>query len=220
MSENKISLEQGIKEGRDLSVELFRFGISLAKKIPKDNDKGENESSRRAVLKGFLISGCQLSGQIIDAVSRRNLILSLIGLRSLLEFDINANYIFDNPKHKNESKWVYGLCKDIFDRANDLKMLKSKLGNTSLRQRASAIGRADLYDNNYSVLCDYSHLIIRPPFLNKQEIHEKLSPAIISQALCHLLDIIDAVIVSNNFIWDQDLRNRVIVFRDKHGRNS
>jgi len=215
MAEDKITLEQITKEGKEIYVELFQLGLSLAKKLRKDNDAGEKDSSRRAVLKGFLISGCQLSGQIIEAVSREHLVLALIGLRSLLEFDINSSYIFDHPKHRHDSEWIYDLCKDLFDRANDLGKFKNKLGGVGIKQRAKEIGRPDLYEKNYAGLCDYSHLILRPPFLNKTEIHKKLTPAIISHSLCHLADIIDAVIISNNFIWEHDLKNKVVSFRDK-----
>jgi len=216
MTEKIIPREQIISEGKELGNRLFNFGIALAKKIPKDSDKGEKETSRRAVLKGFLMSGCQLEIQIIDAVSRRHLILALIGLRSLLEHDINSNYIFDHPRHKHDLKWIYDHCKDIFDRTNDLGMSKNQLGGVGLKQRAKAIGFLHLYEKNYAGLSDYSHLTLRPPFLNKPEIYEKLIPSIISQCLCNLLGIIDSVIVSNNLSWEHDLKNDVIAYRDKY----
>jgi len=211
-----IPFEQIINEGVELSKRLFQFSLDLSRKIPKHSSIDEKEDNRRAVLKGFLISAAQLSGQIIEAVVRRHLSLAIIGSRTLLEFSIDANYIFDNPNHKNDLTWVDTLCKDLFDRTNSFVMPKSKLGTTSFRERANEINRLDLYEKNYASLCDYSHLMLRHPFLNSPQTLEKLSIGTISQSLCNLVGVIDSVVVFQNFKWDENLLKEVLAFRDRY----
>lgn len=206
--------KQKVREGVALSRRLFQFSLDLSRKIPKHSSIDENENNRRAVMKGFLISTSQLSGQIVEAVVRRHLGLAIIGSRALLELNINANYIFDNPKHKSDLVWVNEVCKDIFDRTNSLALLKSKLGGVCLKRRAEEIGRRDLYEINYASLCDYAHLMLRLPLLNNPGLSERLSVGVISQSLCHLVGVIDALIVFGNLTWDKDLYRDVIAFRD------
>ena len=216
MKENNIPFEQKVKEGVELGKRLLLYSFELAKLISSEVSQDENETTRRAIIKGFLLSAAQLADQIIKAVSQRYLTLAIIGSRSLLEFNINANYIFDNPKHKIDLKWIDRLCSDIFKRTNDIGILKSHLGEVSLRTRAKEIGRLDLYEINYASLSDYSHLIMRGPLLYRKETAEKVSVATISQALCNLTGVIDSVIVFKKLKWDKELLKSVESFRDNY----
>lgn len=216
MTENNIPFKQKIKEGIELSRRLKKFSLEIAKNISQRNDTDKSGSNRRAVLKGFLLSASQLCEQIIIAVSQRCLSLAVVGSRSMLEFSINANYIFDNPKHKNDLKWVNKLCKDIFERTNDIGMLKSRLGDVTFKARAEEIGRLDLYKHNYASLSDYVHLVLRHPFLQKIETFEKTSVGIISQSLCNMVGVVDAAIVFNGFEWEKELKKDVECFRDRY----
>ncbi len=210
------SFEEKIHEGIVLSEKIFKLGMELVNQLPKADESKETESNRRAIAKGFLITSLQLSGQIIKAISNGSLSLSIVGLRSLLEFSINANYVFDHPKHKQDFLWIDPICDDIFKRTNDLGMMKSLLGGVSLKQRAIDIDRKDLYEQNYASLCDYAHLILRQPFLNNRETFEKLSVDGISQSLCNLVGVLDSIKLCFNLTWEQGVIDEVISYRDKY----
>jgi len=196
-----------------LGNRLFRFALDISGSFKKNN-QDESGISRSAIMKGFLICSAQLSFQIIAAVKNRSLYLAIVGLRTLLQFDIDACYIFDHPDHKKDFDWIDGLCIDIFDRTNSLKAKKNVLKEVGLARRARDVGRKDLYDNNYAGLSDYAHLVTRPPFLNRNEICEEIAPKIISHALCHLTDIIDSIISFNDLKWDEVLHQEIISFRN------
>jgi len=208
-----MTIDQKLDKGIELGNQLFDFALSLSKHLKKSNPDGL-ELNRSAIMKGFLICSAQLSFQIITAVKNSSLYLAIIGMRTLLQFDVDACYIFDHPMHKNDTEWVDDLCRDIFDRTNSLKAKKNLLKEAGLAKRARDIGRKDLYDNNYAGLSDYAHLVIRPPFLNKRETYEEMAPKIISQALCNLTDIIDSIISFNDLKWNEVLHQEVISFRN------
>lgn len=86
-----------------------------------------------------MIAASQLAGQIIDAVSRESLGLAIIGLKTLLEFDVNANYIFDHLGHQNDLNWIDDHCGDLFDKTNNLKAGENRLGDVSIKELAVSI---------------------------------------------------------------------------------
>ena len=210
------SFSQKIKEGLDLSHRITTFTFSTLKKFPEIDGLGEIEANRAVVAKAFLISGAKLCRQIIHLVSKKCLDLPLIGLRTLLEFNIDANYIFEHPKHKDDLEWIDNLCKDVFDRTNNIELLKSKLGGTDLRKRCESIGAIELYDKNYVSLCDYTHLMLRQSYQQQENEFEKLSVAIISQALCNFMGVIDTITKFENIILDDKLFKDILYYRDQY----
>lgn len=86
----------------------------------------------------------------------------------------------------------------------------------SIRRSQKGIDRLGLYEHNYAFLSDYVHLVLRHPFLQKTETFEKISVGVMSQSLCNLVGVIDAVIVFNAFEWDEDLKRDVECFRDRY----
>lgn len=211
-----ISFEEKIKEGLELSGKAEEFAFELKKKLPNVNDLNKAESQRIKVERAFLISESKLCRQIVFAVSKNCLDLALIGLRTMLEFDINADYIFNHPSHKNDLKWVDSLCNDIFKRTNDLGMLKSKLGGFSLKDRAKDVGCSELYNKNYASLSSYAHLMLGQSYVQKNDEFEKLSLAVVSQALCILLDVIDSIAKFHNLQIDEKLSKKIISYKDRY----
>ena len=74
----------------------------------------------------LLMTSSYLCEQIITALSESCLLLSLIGLRALVEYYINAGYIFNHPKHINDNNWMGNISKGFADRTFDKKASKNK----------------------------------------------------------------------------------------------
>jgi len=211
-----IPFGEKIKEGLELSKKVEEFAFELKRKLPKVNDLNKAESQRIKVARAFLISESKLCRQIVFAVSKNCLDLALIGLRTMLEFDINADYIFNHPNHKNDLKWVDSLCNDIFKRTNDLGMLKSKLGGFSLKDRAKDVGCSEFYKKNYASLSSYVHLMLEQSYVQEDGEFEKLSLAVVSQALCILLDVIGSIAKFHNLQIDGKLLKEIISYRNRY----
>lgn len=210
-----IKFEEKIKIGKVVSDKLFLLSLDLAKQLPGVTKTEEGKANTFYVAKAFLITTSQLSGQIIAALSEGKLSLSIIGLKTLLELNINANYIFDHPDHKRDFNWSEKKCSDVFERTNDLGMLKNKLGGISIENRARAIGRLDLYKINYASLCDYAHLMLRQPSLNHNTTFKRLTIDALSHSLCDLVGVSDSIKNFFDLKWEQAVIDEVISFRNK-----
>ena len=97
--------------------------------------------------------------QILDNLKKSYLLISLIGLRTLLENYINVHYIYNHPQHLEDKEWAEMVCKDYINRSLNPDSKKSFIGSISLVKRARIIGAEDLYNIVYSDLCNYSHFL-------------------------------------------------------------
>ena len=118
-------------------------------------DKKKNVSSHYAA-DIFAPGSEMLVLQILENLERGFVLIALIGLRTLLENYINVHYIFHHPKHMEDYNWSEKLCKDYFNRTLDSKAKKSRLGESSLYERAKNVGVEELYNKVYSELCNLS----------------------------------------------------------------
>lgn len=122
---------------------------------------GENHNSNAKVIGAnvFAVGSEILVFQILENLKKSFLLISIIGLRTLLENYINVHYIYYHPDHLKDEKWAEIQCKDYIERSIDPFSQKSRLGKKSLSQRAKAIYCEDLYTYVYSDLCNYSHFL-------------------------------------------------------------
>lgn len=107
----------------------------------------------------FSVGSQMLTYQIWWNLESGNLLISLIGLRALVENLINVHFIYYHPDHENDTNWAEQVCNDFLQRSKDQKASKSKLGNSSLYKRAKEVGFGDFYLEVYSDLCNYSHFL-------------------------------------------------------------
>ena len=209
--------KQKLSEGVSLKDKLTKFCLYLNKEFPNDRSDGA-QNTRRSVARSFLLANAQLLHQIVEAVLKGHLGLALIGMKTMLESNVNANYIFDHPQHKKDFGWIDPLCRDVFERTNDLKAYKNQLGNQSVKERMIAIGAKDLHDQNYASLNDYCHLVLRLSIVNISPDKEDLSIDIISQALCSHMGVVDSICECFSLSGHQDLKKEVFSFSDKYER--
>ena len=87
----------------------------------------------------MLIDTVTLSQEILNSLRNNDLLLPLIGLRSLIETFINVAYIFAHPDHKNDNEWIVDVCKDYIKRANDPNLMKQKLDDEHIKYRAKKV---------------------------------------------------------------------------------
>ena len=139
-------------------------------------------------------------------------------MKTMLESNVNANYIFDHPEHKKEWEWIDPLCKDVFERTNNPAAIKNKLGDQSVKERMIAIGAEDLYEQNYAFLNDYCHLVLRLSIVNVSFDTEELSIDIVSQALCNYMSVVDSICECFSLNEHQVLKKEVVSFSDKYER--
>jgi len=107
----------------------------------------------------FAVGSEMLVLQILESLSNSFLLISTIGLRTLLENYINVHYIYHHPDHPKDIEWAENQCKDYIKRSINPRSQKSRLGEKSLYQRAKIIRFEELYTHVYSDLCNYSHFL-------------------------------------------------------------
>jgi len=139
-------LEEGTKNCRQ-----------LAENIPAL--EGTHDPEYKLVAGMMLMDSTILTGEIICALKNESLLLSLIGLRSLLEALINAAYIYAHPKHKGDIAWSSQVCKDYIERANNPKLMKQRLNEESVKERAVEVGLGSQYTDAYVSFCNFSHML-------------------------------------------------------------
>ena len=210
--------KQKLSEGVFLKAKLIKLCLDLIKEFP-NNRSDTAENTQQSVAKSFLTANVQLLDQMVEAVLKGHLGLALIGMKTMLESNVNANYIFDHPQHKKDFGWIDSLCKDVFERTNNLKAYKNQLGNKSVKERMIAIGAKDLHDQNYASLNDYCHLVLRLSIVNISSDKEDLSIDIISQALCSYMGVIDSICECFSLKGHEDLKKEVVSFSDKYERH-
>jgi hypothetical protein len=127
------------------------------------NEIGQNEENNSiAKIFGanvFAVGSEMLVLEILENLERSHLIISVIGLRSLLENYINVHYIYHHPVHLKDDNWSVKICKDFLERTLNPHAIKSKTGDKSLFKRAKELGLEDLYTIVYSDLCNFSHFL-------------------------------------------------------------
>ncbi len=212
----EISLEEKLLIGSSLSVRLSESGLALSRDFIKIKPEHREYGNRTAVARGYLVAGSQLSGQIIKGCIGGSVGLSLIGCKTLLEYTIGSEYIFNHPKHKGDFNRIDLICEDIFNTTNTLQSHKHKICGTTVKDRMESLDRKDLYEKNYAALNDYAHLVLRQNMLNDKNKLPRIAVDVISQSLCGLAGIIDSVNICFELGWDTLLMTEVISYRDKY----
>jgi hypothetical protein len=107
----------------------------------------------------FSVGSQMLAYQIWWNLENGNLLIALIGLRSLFEDLINVRFIYYHPKHEDDLQWTEEICNDFLQRSKDQSARKSKLGEATLLTRAKQVEFEQLYFDVYADLCNYSHFL-------------------------------------------------------------
>lgn len=131
----------------------------LLAEIGRHTKNGKRSLARFLGANVFAAGSEMLAFQIWRNLEQTFLLMSLIGLRVLVENYINVHYIYHHPEHLQDSNWAEQLCKDYLNRSENSRTVKSRLGNVSLYQRAKGAGVEEFYEVVYSELCDYSHFL-------------------------------------------------------------
>lgn len=127
------------------------------------NEIGQNkEKNSIAKIFGanvFAVGSERLVLEILENLERSFLLISIIGLRPLLENYINVHYIYHHPNHLKDNNWAEKICKDFIDRTLNPHAIKSKIGEKSLFKRAKEVDLENFYTIVYSDLCNFSHFL-------------------------------------------------------------
>lgn len=174
-----------------------------------DENKDFPDMTRHAVAKSFIVSSMQLAGQISHNINHRNLFIALLGLRTLLEFDINGRYVFNHPKHPKDFSWIDPLCEDMYKTTNNLDTRKSLIGEAGLKKRAIEVGMIGIYEINYASLSDYAHHTLRNGVLNEQPRFEILSVDCLAHTLAHANNVIDSISNCYDLTFDDLITEQV-----------
>ncbi len=162
----------------------------------------------------LLMASSHLCEQIITALSESCLFLSLIGLRALVEYYINARYIFNHPEHNNDCDWIVKISKDFTERTFNRKAIKNRLNEADIKQRATQIGKEDLYNSTYASLCDYTHPTHHSTMLIRADIFKRNTFAVLQNALCCAHDVGDEICDGLKLKKDMELEKDIVAFRD------
>lgn len=141
-----------LAETKALCYESFKECICVADAIPKVG----NKDIVSLTGKWFLKTSGQLAEQIVDALVADNTLLALIGLRSLIEFQINSKYIFGRKIAKNED-WILKRCQELLEIANNPGARKNQLNQEGLARRAEVVGLKEMFDRKYNSLLNFAH---------------------------------------------------------------
>ena len=209
--------EQVLLEAVALNKRKNEIADQLIRQIGTPKNRNSPNHGITAVAKTFLLSGYKLSGQILDSVRLGHLLIAVLGVRPLFELTINSIYTFNHPKHTRNYKHMRRVCKDIIRITNRKRNVNHAfIDGKHLKERVQQIGLSSFYRNNYRGLSDWSHIMMRTPYISRQVEGEKFGVGVVIQALCLSHDIIDSI--SEGFgceihkQWEADLRT----FRDKY----
>ena len=158
----------------------------------------------------------QLSGQVMIALAGGSLLLSLIGIRTLVESLINTKYTFDYPGKGDPVSWSASICEDYLKRGNDPKAMKSKLHEKAIKARAQEVELEELYDKTYASLCNYTHLHIHTSTLNNPQYFAAFTQNAFVEVLSLERDVRDAIQDHFNIKGWRLLDERIKQFRDNH----
>ena len=213
-----VSYDEALQEAVRLNNRKNQIGTEIIRKIGVPRSKHNPNHGVQAIAKTFILSGCKLSGQIIDAVRIGHLLLAVIGMRTLFEMMINATYAFNHPKHRHDVRHMRRVCKDILKTTNKKRgrVVHSRIDGKGVEARAKEIGLLRLYKTSYRGLSDWSHLVTRTPFISQQEPGEKFGKAVASQALTITHDILDSICEGLGQSLDKSWESKVVAFRDQH----
>lgn len=145
-----------IDTAKTLMVKEFKNVEYLLKEIGNKN----NTIAKVVGASVFAVGSEMLVLQILENLGKSFLLISTIGLRTLLENFINVHYIYHHPDHLEDLEWAEIQCKDYINRSRNSQTQKSRLGGKSLYQRAKIIQFEELYTYVYSELCNYSHFMV------------------------------------------------------------
>ncbi len=205
-----MTFEQKITEGLRVYDQIFKFGRKQLLELPQwDTNEDFPNMTRHAVAKSFIVSSMELTGQITHNINHRNLFIALLGLRTLLEFDINGRYIFNHPEHPKDFAWIDPLCADMYKTTNSLDTQKSHIGGVGLKKRAIEVGMLGVYEANYASLSDYAHHTLRNGTLNEQPRFETLSVDCIAHTLTHANNVLDSISNCYDLSFDDSVEKQV-----------
>lgn len=152
-------LDKETEEFLEIVFSLIRKETINVSNLIKEIGSRDNSFAKVCGANVFAVGSEMLSYQILDNLKKSYLLISLIGLRTLLENYINVHYIYNHPQHLEDKEWAEMVCKDYINRSLNPDSKKSFIGSISLVKRARIIGAEDLYNIVYSDLCNYSHFL-------------------------------------------------------------
>lgn len=115
--------------------------------------------ARYAGAQYFAVSSELLAFQVLQSLKNGYILISLLGLRTLMENYINVHFIFHHPNHFRDNEWADLICEDYKDRSNTKRAEKHKLGSLNLVERAKEVGLGEFYKKIYVNLCNYTHCL-------------------------------------------------------------
>lgn len=202
-------------EGIELAKALTKFGVSIYDKLPRfEEQTDENERNRIAIAKKQLMIPLQLITQVFDTLGKGNLLLSLIGLRVILEEYFNTKYIFEHPNHIGELSHVQKVCREIFNNQGR-EIQYNKLDGKSVKDRAKEIGAETLYDKDYSSLSSYIHASIQSGKLSDPKLFKEYSAHAYLSALSHTYNIVEIIVNQFQLQTNKELENKIREFLPK-----
>ncbi len=212
-----------IQEAINLNNQKNKIAFYIIRRISSPKNRDDPNQAVTAVAKTFVFSGSKLSGQIIEAVQRGHLLLAVLGIRPLFEMMVNTSYTFNHPlKHKKDAiRHARKVCEEIIGKTNDTicferEVEHSKIDGKTIRGRARKVKMLKLYEINYKGLSDWSHLMMRSPYISKPKEGEKFGINLASQTLCLIHDVFEPICKYFNIVLDRRWEEGIIQFRNKY----
>jgi hypothetical protein len=207
-----------VKRADSLFSDSIAIGRQLDQGIDVLHKNGEYSQEHIFVARTMLIDTVTLSQEMINSLRSQDLLLPLIGLRSLIETFINVAYIFAHPKHKNDNEWITNVCKDYVRRANDPSLMKQKLNEENIKNRAKEVS-PDLeaqYNDAFVGLCNFTHMLGFTPTQVNLKKKEMGRHAAIVQTISILMNVL--TILQRHFKLQDisEYRQKVIKFCDEN----
>lgn len=162
---NAIPVNQFVDDSlRVLREVLSAEGTRLTNLIDTLERKSDLQAGYYGYLKDFLINSLLLADDVLAAARNDAVLLAMIGARVMLEDVINAHYLATKTTDADHM----ALAKEWLDRSNNPKAYKNMLDGISVAQRAETAGveAKALYDNEYTLFCNYTHSSAQRGLLN------------------------------------------------------
>lgn len=154
-----------IREALAIQKHYLALVDPVITKIGRHQNKFHPNAAVNSQAKNFVFAGGKLAGQILEALERGHLQIAVVGARTLFEMSVNAVYIFNNPKRKNDIRHMRKICREIIRLANKKRNVNHARIAGAFKERLREIGAGHLYHSDYRTMSDWTHLMSRTIFI-------------------------------------------------------
>lgn len=205
-----------IKEANIIHEKYWSLLPSISKKLDRNLNKHNPNLRVIYVAQNFLYAGGSLSNQIMKALSRGDILISIIALRTLFEMSVNVVYVFNHPSLGRNQPHIRRCCKEIIKLSNKKRNVNhTRINSRTFKERLKEVNMSYLYSHHYRIMSDWAHLMTHAiPIATKKGVAAKFGLGISANCLYSLHNIYDSVCAYCQYNLNPELQKLVVEYKE------